>query len=296
MKARGSMGLRGWLGASDRAALGRKFPGAFQAPLAGRAIGLALLTLALGVFLAGLWWLDFSVAKLWLGAGRLVDFVLLMVPPDAQTWAQASTYLRSLGETMAIALLGTLGAALIALPLSIFGTAAVVRSWLLRWPARRMFNTISGIDTLIWALIWINVVGLGPFAGVLAVMTSDLGALGRLFSETLEAADPKPMEGVDSTGGGTLLRIRFGLMPQVMPVMASQVLYFFESNTRSATIIGIVGAGGIGAHLSEQIRLLEWQQVSFIVALILAAVMTIDAISSRLRRTMIGRTQAKDWP
>jgi phosphonate transport system permease protein len=133
------------------------------------------------------------------------------------------------------------------------------------------------------------VVGLGPFAGVLAVMTSDLGSFTKLFSEAIEAADRKAGEGVLSTGGSRLHVIRFGLLPQVLPVMLGQVLYFFESNTRSATIIGIVGAGGIGLHLSEQIRTLEWQAVSFIILLILVAVALIDALSTRLRLAIIGR-------
>jgi phosphonate transport system permease protein len=100
------------------------------------------------------------------------------------------------------------------------------------------------------------------------------------------------VEGVASTGGSGMQQVRFGIIPQVLPVMASQVLYYFESNTRSATIIGIVGAGGIGLHLAEQIRTLEWQQVSFLVLMILAAVAIIDWISSRLRFAVIGTRTA----
>ena len=111
---------------------------------------------------------------------------------------------------------------------------------------------------------------------MLAVMTSDIGNLRKLFSEAIETADRKPVEGVVSTGGSKVHGIRFGLLPQVLPVIASQVLYFFESNTRSSTIIGIVGAGGIGLHLAEQIRTLEWQAVAFIILLILVAVAVID--------------------
>ena len=112
---------------------------------------------------------------------------------------------------------------------------------------RRFFDSIRGVDTLIWALVWINVVGLGPFAGVLAIALSDFGAFGKLFSEAIEAADRKQVEGIRASGGNALHEIRFGLMPQVLPVIAGQVLYFIESNTRSATIIGIVGAGRIVA-------------------------------------------------
>jgi phosphonate transport system permease protein len=140
--------------------------------------------------------------------------------------------------------------------------------------------------------LWVSAVGLGPFAGVLAIACSDIGIFGKLFSEAIEACERGPADGVRATGGSRTQVVRWGVLPQVLPVMASQVLYFFESNTRSATIIGIVGAGGIGLHLSEQIRLLEWQQVSFLVLLILLAVMAIDWISTRLRFAIMGRAQS----
>jgi phosphonate transport system permease protein len=111
------------------------------------------------------------------------------------------------------------------------------------------------------------------------------------MSEAIEAAERRPVDGVLSAGGSGLHAVRFGLVPQVLPVFASQVLYFFESNTRSATIIGIVGAGGIGLHLSEQTRVLEWQQVSFLILMILVTVAALDWISQLLRSAMIGHHQ-----
>ena len=172
-------------------------------------------------------------------------------------------------------------AAVFALPVSLLAARNIVPSNLLRFPVRRFLDSIRGVDTLIWALVWINVVGLGPFAGVLAIAVSDFGAFGKLFSEAIEAADRKQVEGIRASGGNALHEIRFGLMPQVLPVIAGQVLYFIESNTRSATIIGIVGAGGIGLQLAEQIRVLEWQKVSFLILMILVAVAAIDWISSQ---------------
>ena len=186
-----------------------------------------------------------------------------------------------------IALLGTTVAAIVALPVSLFAARNIVPE-IVRFPVRRFLDTIRGIDTLIWALVWINVVGLGPFAGVLAIAVSDFGAFGKLFSEAIEAADKKQVEGIRASGGSALHEIRFGLLPQVLPVIAGQVLYFIESNTRSATIIGIVGAGGIGLQLAEQIRVLEWQKVSFLIMMILVAVAVIDWISGRLRFAIIG--------
>ena len=164
---------------------------------------------------------------------------------------------------------------------------------MLRFGVRRVLDTIRGIDTLIWALVFVGVVGLGPFAGILAIAVSDTGALGKLFSETIEAAEARERETIVASGGGPFLAMRFGLVPQVLPIFVGQILYFFESNTRSATIIGIVGAGGIGLQLSEAIRVYNFDQVAFIVLLILIAVAIIDWISGKLRTAMIGRRPAE---
>ncbi len=231
--------------------------------------------------------LGFSPAKLVSGLSQLGWITVMMIPPDPGSSLPA--YLAALGETLSIALLGTTLAAVAALPVSLLAARNIIPSNLLRFPVRRFLDSIRGVDTLIWALVWINVVGLGPFAGVLAIAVSDFGAFGKLFSEAIEAADRKQVEGVRASGGNALHEIRFGLMPQVLPVIAGQVLYFIESNTRSATIIGIVGAGGIGLQLAEQIRVLEWQKVSFLILMILVAVAAIDWISGKLRFAIIGQ-------
>mgnify|MGYP003347191773 FL=1 len=176
--------------------------------------------------------------------------------------------------------------------LGLLAARNVTTARLLRFLTRRSLDTIRSVDILVWALIWINVVGLGPFAGVLAFVMADLGSFGKLFSEAFEAADRWPVEGIASAGGGHLLGVRFGILPEVFPVVASQVLYFFESNVRSASILGIVGAGGIGMYLSEAIRTLELQQAAFIVLMILAAVIAIDYVSGKLRFALIGRRSA----
>lgn len=251
-----------------------------------RLTALALLMGAVAVF--ALLYLEFSLVKIWNGLGKLGDFVVLMLPPAYGTEARLLLYLKSLAETLAIAFLGTFGAALLAFPLGFLAAKNVTASRVVRFLSRRSFDTVRGVDSLIWALIWINVVGLGPFAGVLAILTSDLATFGKLFSEAIETSDRRQVEGVTAAGGGHAHAIRFGIIPQVLPLIASQALYYFESNTRSATIIGIVGAGGIGMHLAEQIRTLEWQHVSFLILLILATVAVIDWISSRLRLAIIG--------
>jgi phosphonate transport system permease protein len=238
---------------------------------------------------AGLDVLGFSVVRIVRGIGELGRIAALMLPPGFGTSARLLLYVQALGETLAIALLGTLAAALLALPLGFLAARNVLPVWIACFGLRRGFDTLRAVDTLVWALIWINVVGLGPFAGVLALITVDLGLFGKMFSEAIEAADRGSVESVASAGANPVQRVRFGLLPQVMPVILSQVLYVFESNTRSATIIGIVGAGGIGLHIYEQIRTLEWQHVAFLVLMVLATVAIIDTISGRLRFALIGR-------
>lgn len=243
--------------------------------------------LMLAVALYALFRLEFSFARLGAGIVQLGTFLGLMIPPSPGT--QLYALLKALAETVAIAFLGTLLAATLAFPLGFFAARNTMANGIVRFMTRRFSDTIRGVDTLIWALIWINVVGLGPFAGVLAIMTSDIGAFSKLYSEAIEAIDRKAGEGVVSSGGSKLHAIRFGIVPQVMPVFISQILYYFESNTRSATIIGIVGAGGIGLYLAETIRTYDWDKVAFIILMVLVTVAVIDAISSRLRLAIVGQ-------
>lgn len=270
----------------DTAAMRARYPDVFDRPASSRLATPLTLAAALAIFVFGLVDLDFSPSRFISGLSQLGWISMMMIPPDPGS--SLPIYLKALGETLSIALLGTTLAALMALPVSLLAARNVVPN-ILRFPVRRFLDSIRGVDTLIWALVWINVVGLGPFAGVLAIAVSDFGAFGKLFSEAIEGADQKQVEGIRASGGSALHEIRFGLMPQVLPVIAGQVLYFIESNTRSATIIGIVGAGGIGLQLAEQIRVLEWQKVSFLILMILVAVAAIDFISGKLRFAIIGR-------
>jgi phosphonate transport system permease protein len=271
----------------DRADLKHRYPETFRTPVLAHMVYLAIVTAGAGLVVYALWRFGFSPAKFIDGLGKLGTVVTLMVPPDpgSQLWR----YLAALGETLSIAFLGTLGAAILALPVSMLAAKNVVANRIVHFASRRFLDSIRGIDTLIWALIWINVVGLGPFAGILAIMTSDFGSFGKLFSEAIEASDRKPVDGVKSTGGSDLHGFRFGVLPQVLPILLSQVLYYFESNTRSATIIGIVGAGGIGLYLANEIAQAEWQSVAFLILMILVTVAAIDWISAKIRFAVIGR-------
>ena len=238
----------------DSEQLRAKYPDVFERSVSTRLATPAMIIGAFAILVFGLVDLDFSPSRLISGLHQLGWITLMMIPPDPGS--SLPVYFPALGETLSIALLGTTIAAVLALPVSLLAARNIVPSNILRFPVRRFLDSIRGVDTLIWALVWINVVGLGPFAGVLAIAVSDFGAFGKLFSEAIEAADRKQVEGIRASGGSALHEIRFGLMPQVLPVIAGQVLYFIESNTRSATIIGIVGAGGIGLQLAEQIRVL----------------------------------------
>jgi phosphonate transport system permease protein len=273
---------------SQRDILRQRYSTEFQPFYQGNLWAFAITLFAAALFFYGLYSLDMTYARITGGISELGRMVLLMLPPDPGTWTRAGTYVYAMLETLSIALLGTLLAAILAFPLGFLAARNTTLNRIVQFFARRSFDTLRGVDILIWALIWINVVGLGPFAGVLALLMSDLGSFGKLFSEAIEAADDKPVEGVVSTGGSSLSAVRFGILPQLMPVLLSQVLYAFESNTRSASIIGIVGAGGIGLILSEQIRTLEFQQMSFVILLILVTVSVIDHLCSKLRFSIIG--------
>ena len=269
-----------------------RHPQHFGRPGRERQAMVAVALAGLAILLAGMAYLGFFGGNVLPGIVKLAGIAAIMLPPDPGNWAHVRIYSLSLVETVAISLLGTIVAAVLAVPLGLLAANNITTSRVLQFLTRRSLDTVRSVDILIWALIWINVVGLGPFAGVLAIMTSDLGSFGKLFSEAIEAADRKPVEGIASTGSGRILGIRFGILPEVFPVLASQVLYFFESNTRSATIIGIVGAGGIGQHLAEAIRTLELQHASFIILMILIVVGAIDFVSGRLRFAMIGQRGA----
>ncbi|APT58581.1 phosphonate ABC transporter, permease protein PhnE [Roseomonas gilardii] len=273
---------------ADLPGLAARHPQAFRRLPPSRLRALAITVAALALLALSIWRLELSPLRVFAGMGQMLHFLTLMLPPDPGSWTRFVQMLQLLAETLAIAFLGTLFAAILAIPLGFLAARNTTVNRVVHFLSRRALDGIRGVDALIWALIWISVVGLGPFAGVLAIVTSDIGTFGKLYSEAIEAVDRKAAEGVASTGGNRLHGIRYGVLPQVLPVLAGQVLYMFESNTRSSSIIGIVGAGGIGLMLSEMIRTLEWPAVSMIVVLILVMVAAIDALSSRLRTAIAG--------
>lgn len=191
-------------------------------------------------------------------------------------------------ETVLMAFLGTMGAAILSLPLAFVAASNMNPVGPLRFALRRVFDFIRGVDALIWTIVLARAFGPGPMTGSLAILLTDTGSFGKLFSEALENIDEKQVEGVRSTGANRLQRARFGVIPQVTPVLLSQVLYFLESNTRGATVIGAIVGGGIGLLLTQAIQTQkDWEDVAYYMVLIVLTVIAMDSLSGWLRRQLI---------
>ncbi|MBN8889853.1 MAG: phosphonate ABC transporter, permease protein PhnE [Rhodospirillales bacterium 70-18] len=263
-----------------------RLPRAFAPAPAVRVARVLAWAAFLGWLGAVLWWFDITPARLWRGLSGLFTIIRLMIPPSPG--AQWADILKGLAQSVAMAFLGSFAAMVLAVPLGFLGARNVVVNLLAHFSIRRVFDGLRGMDQLIWALAFVRAVGLGPLAGVLAIMAAEVAVLAKLFAEAIENADPGQGEAVVAVGGHPLLRLRYGLLPQVLPVMLAQFLYAVESNTRSASILGVVGAGGIGLQIAERIKVRYWDEVLFIILLILAMVAAIDFISARIRRRLIG--------
>jgi len=202
-------------------------------------------------------------------------------------WQHGDVFVALL-ETVIMAFLGTALASMLGLPLAFLAAANFNRITILRLGVRRLFDFVRAIDHLIWSLIFIRAFGLGPLSGIMAIFFTDTGTLGKLFSEAIENIDNKPVDGVTSTGAKPTQRYRVGVIPQILPVFISQSLYYLESNTRSATIIGALGAGGIGLKLVETLRTgVDWENTLYIITLTVIVVFAMDIFSGWLRRKLV---------
>ncbi|MFY9210558.1 MAG: phosphonate ABC transporter, permease protein PhnE [Aestuariivita sp.] len=191
-------------------------------------------------------------------------------------------------ETVLMAFLGTMGAAIVALPLAFLAARNFTPVMWIRFTFRRLFDFVRGVDGLIWTIILTRAFGLGPLTGTLAILITDTGSFGKMFSEALENVDKKQIEGVQSTGAKPIQRYRFGVIPQITPILLSQVLYFLESNTRSATVIGAITGGGIGLLLTQAIiTQKDWEEVTYYIILVVLMVIMMDTVSGWLRRKLI---------
>ncbi len=220
------------------------------------------------------------------GLGTLGNIIATqMFPPTG--FAQLPLFGKAIAETLAMAFLGTVFGAIVGLPLSFFASRNMMPVRPVQFGFRRFADLLRGFDYLIWALIFVRAIGLGPMAGIMAIAIVETGTFIKLYSETIENLDTKQVEGIRAAGGSRLQVIRFGVMPQVLPVILSNTLYMFEHNTRSASILGIVGAGGIGFLLSDRLRAYEWQEANLIIILIVITVYAIDYLSKFIRERFI---------
>ena len=194
----------------------------------------------------------------------------------------------AIGETILMAFLGTFGAALVAFPLAFLAAKNITPLQPIRFFFRRIFDFTRGLDHLLWTIILARAFGPGPLTGALAMVVTDTGTFGKLFSEALENVDNKQIDGVQSTGARNIQRYRFGVIPQITPVLISQILYYFESNIRGATVIGAMVGGGIGLLLTQAIiTQSNWEEVTYYIILIILLVTATDWLSGKIRRRLI---------
>ena len=222
-------------------------------------------------------------ARLAAGLPRLGGWLAGAWPPD---FSGAPDLLRRAGETVGIATLGTVLAALLALPLAAMAARPVSPGGWVRQPVRALLDALRGVDGFVFALLFVAAVGLGPFAGMLGVALHSAGSLAKLWSEALENADPRPAEAVLAAGGLRLHVLRYALLPQTLPDTAGALLYLWEFNMRASTVLGLVGAGGLGQELKNAVDLLDFNRVLAILMIIVGLTLAADRISATLRRRL----------
>lgn len=220
---------------------------------------------------------------LWSDAGNMATFAGDFFPPNFDSWQY---YLEEMIITIQIALWGTVLSVIVAVPLGILSSENIVPWWVYQ-PVRRVMDAFRAINEMVFAMLFVVAVGLGPFAGVLALFIHTTGVLAKLYSEAVEAIEPGPVEGIRATGASGLQEVVYGVIPQVMPLWISYSLYRFESNVRSASVVGMVGAGGIGVVLWESIRGFLFAETCAIMIVIIVTVTLTDLLSQRIRKRFI---------
>jgi phosphonate transport system permease protein len=250
-----------------------------------RANLLALLAWGVLIALLAASWkgADMRPADLWRDSGNMAEYASSFFPPNFKDWRY---YLEEMVVTVQIALWGTALAVVCAVPLGLLSASNIAPLWV-RQPVRRLMDAARAINEMVFAMLFIVAVGLGPFAGVLALWIHTTGILAKLFSEAVEAIDPQPVEGIRATGANAVEEILYGVIPQVLPLWISYSLYRFESNVRSASVVGMVGAGGIGVVLWEIIRGFQYAQTCAVMIIIVVTVTLIDLVSARIRKALV---------
>jgi phosphonate transport system permease protein len=226
---------------------------------------------------------DMRPAELWRDSSNMAKFAADFFPPNFTNWR---FYLSEMLVTLQIAIWGTALALVCSIPLGLLASSNLT-PWWIHQPVRRVLDSCRAINEMVFAMLFVVAVGLGPFAGVLALWVHTTGTLAKLFSEAVEAIDPQPVEGIRATGANNLEEIAFGVIPQVMPLWMSYTLYRLEANVRSASVVGMVGAGGIGVVLWEVIRGFYYAETCALLIIIVLTVTGIDTISARLRKIFV---------
>ena len=244
---------------------------------------LAALVIALAILIWAYNGAEISFQTLYKNSGNMLLYLKGFMQPDFFEWRD---YLYEMLITIQIAIWGTLLAVIFAIPFGVLSSANIVPPYIYQ-PIRRVMDCCRSVNEMIFAMLFIAAVGLGPFAGVLALFLHTMGILAKLFSEAVEAIDPQPVEGIRSTGANRVEEIVFGVIPQVMPLWISYTLYRFESNVRSASVVGMVGAGGIGMLLWDAIRGFQYGATAAIMIIIILTVILLDMVSSLIRKLYI---------
>jgi phosphonate transport system permease protein len=227
---------------------------------------------------------EFSFQAIWDGRENMKDFLSRMFPPD---WSILPRVMEETLLTVQLAWVSTVIATIISLPVGFIAAENVFHFRPLRTFTMFMLNADRAIDSLILALFFVSAVGLGPLPGTLALAIHSVGMLGKLFADAIDTVDPGPIEALESTGASKLSVIRWGILPQVAPHFISYFLFRFELNVRVAIVLGLVGAGGIGFLLQQYMRLFQYQKVLTLLLVIMALVMVMDWISTKLRRAVM---------
>lgn len=216
-------------------------------------------------------------------SGNMLVFIKDFLHPDLSDLAM---FIQKMLETIYMAIWGTFLSVLFGIFFALLSSNNIAPAWVV-FPARRLMDAARAINELVFAILFVAAVGLGPMAGVMALFIHNLGIISKLFSEAVEAIDMRPIEGIRSSGGGYIHEIIYGVIPQVLPLWTSLSLYRFETNVRSATVLGIVGAGGIGFTFYESFRAFQYDRASTIILVIVISVSLIDILSSRLRKILL---------
>lgn len=216
-------------------------------------------------------------------AGNMAIFIADFLKPD---FTDLGFFVLKMIETVQIALWGTVLSILVGIPCALLSSNNIAPPWIVQ-PMRRLMDAARAINELVFAILFVAAVGLGPFAGVMALFIHNLGVISKLFSEAVEAIDPRPVEGIRATGASRLQQVIYGVIPQVMPLWSSYSLYRFETLVRSATVLGIVGAGGIGFTFYESFRSFQYDRASAVIIVVVVVVSIIDILSAQLRKRLI---------